>query len=494
MSDTDPAPSDSKQAPRIPSRLMDRHLWQIQPVRDALVVLLVIAVLWLGNKLSVVTVPLLLAIMLAYLFEPVIQAMMRWLKIKRTAASTAIVALAAALIVAPAVIGAVYGVIQGVALVSRMAENTGLVYSSVVSEVEARQAEASLRDAHEREARAAASAAEETPGAEGSERPEGPGPEGSDAAGTGAERPPPDPEFLRRLAEEAEQKRTDADEARGALSGRSKRAWLWIHNWIVERDEGALVQALDNLQGWVQKNAAALANRAAAAGASAIGTSLRILGGVASLGFMLFLTAFFFFFVSTSWVEFKGFGGRVIPERHRALILDLLQKFDRVISGFIRGRLTIAFILSIVFTIGYWIIGVPAAFILGPVVALLAIVPYLSLIGVPISILLLWLEGHGGFRGEWWWIVFAPTVFYFAAQSLDDYFLTPRIQGKVTDMSTPAIVFAAVAGGALMGFFGVLIAIPLAACIKILIREIFWPRFKAWGEGKEKDFLPIGRA
>jgi predicted PurR-regulated permease PerM len=58
-------------------------------------------------------------------------------------------------------------------------------------------------------------------------------------------------------------------------------------------------------------------------------------------------------------------------------------------------------------------------------------------------------------------------------------------------MDTPTIVFASLAGGALMGVYGLLIAIPLAACLKILLREIFWPRFKAWAEGRARDFLPI---
>lgn len=56
------------------------------------------------------------------------------------------------------------------------------------------------------------------------------------------------------------------------------------------------------------------------------------------------------------------------------------------------------------FSVGYFLIGVPGAFILGPVVAILSIVPYLALIGLPISVSLLALQGHDGFRGEWWWI------------------------------------------------------------------------------------------
>ncbi|MEO0632339.1 MAG: AI-2E family transporter, partial [Planctomycetota bacterium] len=95
------------------------------------------------------------------------------------------------------------------------------------------------------------------------------------------------------------------------------------------------------------------------------------------------------------------------------------------------------------------------------------------------------------FRGEIWWVIGAPLAVYFIGQALDDYVWTPLIQGKSTGMDTPTILFATLAGGALLGIYGLLLAIPLAACIKILLQEIFWPRFKQWSKGETPDFLPI---
>jgi len=101
--------------------------------------------------------------------------------------------------------------------------------------------------------------------------------------------------------------------------------------------------------------------------------------------------------------------------------------------------------------------------------------------------------GGMGWQQQWWWIVFAPVAVYVGAQLLDDWLLSPLIQGKTTGMDTPTILFASFAGGALGGVYGLLLAIPVAACIRILLKEVFWPRFRAWGKGKERDFLPIGR-
>jgi predicted PurR-regulated permease PerM len=58
-------------------------------------------------------------------------------------------------------------------------------------------------------------------------------------------------------------------------------------------------------------------------------------------------------------------------------------------------------------------------------------------------------------------------------------------------MDVPTILFASIAGGALAGFYGLLVAIPAAACVKILLNEVFWPRFRAWSHGEAPDLLPI---
>jgi predicted PurR-regulated permease PerM len=88
-------------------------------------------------------------------------------------------------------------------------------------------------------------------------------------------------------------------------------------------------------------------------------------------------------------------------------------------------------------------------------------------------------------------VVLAPVVVFAVAQAMDDYVLTPRIQGQSTDMNTPAILFASLAGGVLAGVYGLLLAIPVAACLNILLKEVFWPKFKEWAEGRASDFLPI---
>lgn len=259
-----------------------------------------------------------------------------------------------------------------------------------------------------------------------------------------------------------------------------------------------LYDALDVAIKWVRNNAQTVAKevgqRVIGGGAQALSAAAGFLGSIAVLAFTGFLTAFFFYFFSTGWGRVLAFWEGLIPERRKGRVLELLAQMDAVIAAFIRGRVTICLLLAVFVTGAYWLIGVPAPLILGPAVGVLFIVPFVHVLGVPAAMLMMWLDPGGvGWQREWWWVVFAPIGVYLAAQVLDDYVLTPKIQGKATGMDAPAILFASIAGGVLAGVYGLLLAIPAAACVKIVLREVFWPRFKAWSEGRERDLLPVGR-
>jgi predicted PurR-regulated permease PerM len=437
-----PASDPTPAAETAPGSWMDRHLWQIQPVRDVLMGLGVLGLLWLGRAVSIVTVPLLLAILFAYLFEPVIKFMIAKLSIKRRTAVAAVIVGAVVLVGLPAAGGLVVGAVQAYTLLVRTSDRIALVDKYVEASTDEERTR--VRNA----LLAPQPGSDFTPPANG-------GADGEDTAAT-------------------------------------SNGWVWIAERAdMAADDPDIADGVGTVRTWLRANTAAIAERAAAVGIDAARGIASFATWVIGLGLLIFLTIFFFYFVSTGWGQVQGFGAGLLPFKHRERVLERFEQFDAVISGFIRGRLTIAFLQSIVFTIAYLIIGVPAAFLLGPLVAVLSIVPYAALIGLPISVTLLWLEPYTGIRGAWWWVIGAPAAVYFLGQALDDYVWTPLIQGKSTNMDTPTILFASLAGGVLFGIFGLLIAIPLAACVKILIREEFWPRFKEWQEGRAKDFLPI---
>lgn len=435
------------------------HIWQFQPVRDVLVVLLVVMLFWLGGKLSVVTVPVLLALGLAYLFEPVVRRMTRVRWVSRQGAVSAIIVAAVLLVVLPLGFGAAYGVVQAVDF------GEGLV----------RNVEKTTQAAREPDRRKFNELREDLPS-----------------------------EAWRYIADEYRGWMRSTEEGRKQLGIAPDGSRLNNQqdpdnpntNGAADEDDddarpgtSLIVRAVD----FIRDNPAVFGTSALQSAPLALKAVLSTLGSVLLLGFTIFLTAFFFFFFSISYPKVLEFARKLIPDKHKDQTAHLAKRMDVVVNGFIRGRVTIAIIQCIVLCLGYWMIGVPAAFTLGIIVGLLSIVPYVALIGIPVAILLMFLDPPAaeGFMSEWWWLVIAPIAVYMIAQALDDYVLTPMIQGDATGMDTPMILFASLAGGALAGFFGVLLAIPVAACLKILIIELFWPRFKEWVQGKRSDFLPL---
>lgn len=406
------------------------HIWQIQPVRDVLALLALLGVLYLGYRLSVVTVPILLAMLLAYLFEPLVHALTRTGRVSRAVVAAGLIVLGGVVVVVPATVGLVFGVAQGASYVQSQAGHVQNLLRSI-------------------------------------ERPED---ESLRSALPGGWQPARD--WL------VQQKRSLEARKEGEFSGPAPSPWALAAVRFVE---------------YLRDNSDLIAQRAVRAGTDAFAWLLRLTGTLGRVAFGAVLTAFFFYFFCTGWGKVLAFWESLIPERRRGRTVELIRQMDRVIAAFVRGRLTICACQIVLFTVGYWAIGVPAPLILGPVVGLLTLAPFAAALGIPVAMLMMALDPAPGFRGEWWWILAGPLLMQAVSQIVDDYILTPAIQGKATDMSVPTILFASIAGGVLAGFYGLLLAIPAAACARILLKEIFWPRFRDWAQGRERDFLPIQR-
>lgn len=421
------------------------HLWQIQPLRDAAIIVAIVGLVYVGQLLSIVTVPMLLALALAYLFEPLARIVTSRNLFGRRTFAIAVIVGALLGVVVPLSIGAALGIAQGARFVQSVANNVESLVRSVDS-----PEDDSARDSL--------------------------------------------PPAWRRVHDYLlEQER--ANRLRGTLKEATQGARDAIKSPPPAGEEAAGPSVIYKVVRWsvvkLRENSEAISKQALQSGADVFGIAFRTFGTLGVLAFQAFLTAFFFYFFCTGFGRVREFTRDLVPRASKTRTFALLSKMDRAIASFVRGRLTICAILVGYYTFAYWLIGVPAALVVGPIVGICSLLPYVASLSVPVCMLLLWLEPHTGFRAEWWWIVFAPLLVFFGAQALDDYILTPTIQGRQTDMNTPTILFASIAGGVLGGFYGLLLAIPIAACLKILLTDVFWPRFKAWTEGKARDLLPI---
>ena len=208
---------------------------------------------------------------------------------------------------------------------------------------------------------------------------------------------------------------------------------------------------------------------------------------ISTVGLMTYLLVavvlVLFSFFMLSW-QFEGvvqWFKQFIPASNRERTLDILTKMDRSVSGFIRGRLIQSLILGTVLTVGWAIAGVPFWLLLGIIAMALNLIPYAAVVTWPTAILLTWVDRiSGGQSFSIWLVVIWPTVVYVAAQSLDGWVIEPLVQGKATNLHPLSILLAVLIGGTLGGIFGMMLAIPTAACIKILMQEIVVPSVKSW--------------
>ena len=413
-----------------------KHLWEIQAIRDVLLIAGGLSLLWLGYALSSITIPLLMALLLAYLVEPLVEGLGQR-GVSRSRAAAWFVGLFGVLVVGllalvlPLIVGQTLRLVDDVE--SGDMQRRVLRVESILPE----QAAAPLQRL------AMLLPGEATLDAE------------SDL-----------------IAAEGEVPSTDADA--DSLEMQIQR--------IVQQELAS------------QSDDAVLQQEGLRAAGAALTSAWSVLVAIVDAGFLLFLIPFYFYFLVLWYPELVRFGAQLVPRDNREAIFSLLQEMDDVVSGFVRGRLLVSFIMGLMFSVGWWLVDVPYAFVLGMTTGALSTVPFVGGLGAPIAIglaVLARLELPEVERAAWWMPVALPAAVFALVSAIEGWVLLPLIAGRATRLDPVTIVVAVLAGGALLGVYGMLLAIPLAACLKILVIRVVLPRLRAWTRGDVADPLPI---
>jgi predicted PurR-regulated permease PerM len=195
------------------------------------------------------------------------------------------------------------------------------------------------------------------------------------------------------------------------------------------------------------------------------------------------LTSVLLFFFSWHFNTGLHKASAYIPASRRERTGSILSRMDAAIGDFFRGRLLIAVIMGMLLSAGWFVTGVPYWFFLGMLTGLLNIVPYLSIVSWPVAILLKYVDALTSpavQSTDILAIVVWPSVVYIAVQVLEGWLLRPWIQSGQTNLSAVTIILVVIIGGVLAGVLGMLLAIPVTACIKIALEELVLPPMKNW--------------
>lgn len=189
-------------------------------------------------------------------------------------------------------------------------------------------------------------------------------------------------------------------------------------------------------------------------------------GGQAVAGFMttLVLTPLVAFFMMREWPRLTRWVEDLIPREEEKVIRDLLHQIDRKLSGFIRGQLSVAFLLGLIYAVALSIAGLNYGFLIGLTAGALSIIPLVgSTLGLIVSVAVAWFQTGGDFT-----YVGIIAAIFITGQIVEGNILSPKLLGDSVGMHPLWIIFAVMAGGSLFGILGMLLAVPVAAVIGVI--------------------------
>ena len=226
-----------------------------------------------------------------------------------------------------------------------------------------------------------------------------------------------------------------------------------IQQWLNENG--------DNIQKFLQQKDVSEAIKSAMPKLfSVIGkTANIILSIVASL-----ITLLYLFFILLDYEKLSSGFIKLFPKKNRPFWRELISDVEREMNSYIRGQSLVALCIAILFCIGFTIIDFPMAIGLGILIGILSLIPYVhGLAFIPMIFLSLLKAAD---TGQNFWIIFASAVGVFlVVQAITDMVLTPKIMGKAMGLNPAVILLSLSVWGALLGFIGLIVALPLTTLI-----------------------------
>ena len=191
---------------------------------------------------------------------------------------------------------------------------------------------------------------------------------------------------------------------------------------------------------------------------------------VGLLGF--FIVLLYMFFILSDYETISNGWAKLIPAAQRPVATMVVQDVKEGMNAYFRGQSLIALCVGILFSIGFLIIDLPLAIGLGLFIGLLNMVPYLQVVGLIPTVLLCMLKASE--TGQSFWLILLSALAVFAVvQTIQDMFLTPRIMGHVMGLNPAVILLSLSVWGSLLGFIGLIIALPLTTlCLSYYRRYV----------------------
>lgn len=196
-----------------------------------------------------------------------------------------------------------------------------------------------------------------------------------------------------------------------------------------------------------------------------LGAGRKLFGALANTIIVLTLTAYFLGYLPT----IRRTLYRFVPSSRRPRAILIGDEMFAKVGGYVLGNLTISLIAGVVTFIWLVAFGVPYAVLLSIGVMILDLIPTVgaTIAAVVVSLIAVTVSLPVGI---------ATAVFFIIYQALENYLLAPKVMGRVVQVPDVVTLAAVLIGGTLLGVIGAIVAIPFAAAVLLLVREVFFPR------------------
>ena len=193
---------------------------------------------------------------------------------------------------------------------------------------------------------------------------------------------------------------------------------------------------------------------------------------LASLGVIAIVPLFTFYFLQ-DFHRLMATARTLCPLRWQAQLAILLAEIDGMLGSFVRGQILVGLILSVLYTLGFYLVGLPLALLVGIITGIGNMLPFVgTVIGLSLSLLFCLLSWHG--FGQ----PMGVAAVFVVNHALESWLITPRIVGTSVGLSPFSVIVGVLVFGEMFGFVGILVAVPLTAVTKILARA-FLRKYRA---------------
>lgn len=236
-----------------------------------------------------------------------------------------------------------------------------------------------------------------------------------------------------------------------------------INQWL---NDPKLAGLRDQLEQWNADASKLLSSRVTKYLTTTVASITTVVSTVTTIVIGLITMPFILFYLLKDGHRLPAYLAKFMPTKSRTSFLQVLTEINAQVSNYIRGQITVAFFVAVMFAIGYWIIGLKFALTLGIAAGILNLIPYLGsfLAMVPSVVIAMVISP---------WMLVKVMIVFVIEQTIEGRVISPLVLGSSLAIHPVTILIVLLAAGKIFGLMGVIFGIPGYAILKVLLTHLF---------------------